>query len=107
MTILQALKSKVSYPIKDDTLLAILIERGINGENDFNLSVAKSNSFKGAVADLYLHLATVPNISEGGMSVSYGDKNTFLSLYSALKKEIKEEDNSSNATCVFVGYKDN
>ena len=106
MTILEALKAKVSYPLGEDALNLLLISRGLNGEDEFDVSVAKSKSFKGAVADLYLHFVTVPNVSEGGMSISYNDKNTFLSLYRALKKEIGEDDNTGDATCSFVGYKD-
>ena len=106
MTILESLKSKVSYPLGEDTLNSILITRGLDAGAEFNVSIANSNSFKGAVADLYLQLVTVPNISEGGMSVSYGDKNVFLSLYRALKKEIGEEDLTSTAKTTFVGFKD-
>ena len=105
MTILEAFKSKVAYPLGEDTLNSLLITRGLDGGEEFTALVSSSKSFKGTVADLYLHLATVPNVSEGGMSISYNDKQTFLSLYRALKKEIGEDDNISGATCVFVGYK--
>ncbi|MBO6117373.1 MAG: hypothetical protein J6P44_02395 [Bacteroidales bacterium] len=107
MTILEALKAKVSYPLTEDTLNLLLIQRELNNDDEFDASVAKSNAFQGAVADLYMQLATVPNMSEGGMSVSFNDASRFISLANKIYKNIGEEENvTDDCYTNFVGYKD-
>ena len=100
MTILEALKAKVSYPLTEDTLNLLLIQRELNNDDEFDASVAKSNAFQGAVA-------TVPNMSEGGMSVSFNDASRFISLANKIYKNIGEEENvTDDCYTNFVGYKD-
>lgn len=106
MNILTALKTKSSYPLSDDTLTAILIQRDLDGEDDFTKVVANSSIFQGAVADLYVLLATQPNITEGGMSVSQNDASTFLSLANRIYSNIGEANKGTNQSYTrFIGYK--
>jgi hypothetical protein len=106
MNILTALKTKSSYPLSNDTLMAILIQRDLNSEEDFTKGIADSRMFQGAVADLYILLATQPNITEGGMSVSQNDASTFLSLANRIYKNIGETDKGTNQSYTrFIGYK--
>lgn len=107
MNILTALISKSSYPLSDNTLTAILIQRGLNEKGEFTMEVANSSMFQGAVADLYILLATQPNITEGGMSVSQNDASTFLSLANRIYSNIGETDKGTNQSYTrFIGYKE-
>lgn len=91
MTILEALKSGVNYPLSSNTFIRIATQRGIVTIDEFTTEVANSNSFKGALADLLYELITVPNISEGGMSISFSEKKFILDRANSLYLEIGEQ----------------
>lgn len=91
MTVLEALKSRVHYPLSGNTFESIATQRGIVTIDEFTTEVANSNSFKGALADLLYELVSVPNISEGGMSISFSEKKVILSRANSLYLEIGEQ----------------
>lgn len=84
MTILEALKSLVSYPVSDLTANRILIKRGLTGYSEFSQTVATSKAFELCEADVYTYLVSGNNISEGGYSVSLTDKSNLMKLASAI-----------------------
>lgn len=90
MTVFEALKAKVKYPLSDDFIKSILIERGLIGGDEYTQEVAKSNEFKGARADCYKELIDAINIGEGGMSISLSDKELILDMANSIYKEIGE-----------------
>lgn len=90
MTIIEALKSGVHYPLSSNTFIRIATQRGIVND-EFTTEVANSNSFKGALADLLYEIVIVPNISEGGVSISYSDKKVILDRANSLYLEIGEQ----------------
>jgi hypothetical protein len=77
MTNLEALRHSVAAPVSDGSLEIILTDRGINKAGTY---AGKNREFDLAKADLYVLLATHPNISEGGYSVSYTEKENLLNL---------------------------
>lgn len=90
MTVFEALKSKIKYPLSDDLINSILIERGLKGTDEYTHEVAKSNEFKGARADCYKELIDAINVGEGGMSISLSDKELILDMANSIYKEIGE-----------------
>ena len=91
MTILEALKSRVHYPLSGNTFESIATQRGIVTADEFTTEVANSKHFKGALADLLYELVAVPNISEGGVSISFAEKKYILSRANNLYNEIGEQ----------------
>ena len=84
MTILEALKSVVSYPVSTNTVETIAITRGLTSSATFDQSVALSSAFELAKADVYTHVVGAANISEGGYSVSMTDKSNMMKLAGAI-----------------------
>jgi len=92
MTIVEALKSLVSYPIATNTASRILTKRGLADADTFNSTVAVSQAFELAEADLYKHLVSATNISEGGFSVSLTDKGNMIKMASSIYTKYGESD---------------
>ena len=68
-TIIQALIDKVYYPIGEGYVETVLIERGLTASTEYTNVVAKSSSFKGALADCLYSLVQAVNFSESDKSV--------------------------------------
>lgn len=90
MTVFEALKSKIKYPLSDDLINSIIIERGLIGTDEYTQEVAKSNEFRGARADLLIGQIDCPQIQEGGMSISLTDKSNFITVANSIYAEIGE-----------------
>lgn len=80
MTVRESLQAITNYPIPDAFLESIGEEVGI--EIDEELTDADIVPLNRMRARAYLFLATAPNVSEGGVSISFtaAEKNYFLSL---------------------------
>lgn len=81
MTIRELLHSLAPCPVPDDYINAIGAEIG-QEDMDANLADTEVKSVYRAEARLYIYLATVPNVSEGGVSISFTatEKKAFLDL---------------------------
>lgn len=90
MTILEALKAKVKYPMTTNFFLSILIDRGLSGDVEYTNDIATSKEFKEARADCLIELIDTPNISEGGVSISLSDKDSIILVANKLYGEIGE-----------------
>jgi hypothetical protein len=66
MTTLNALKSMVNYPLSEDNVLAIMIARGIEPNDDFDKTDAQTREFQLAYADLLRFVVTMVNLQQGG-----------------------------------------
>jgi hypothetical protein len=78
MTNKAALKSTVvQYPIEDDTLEKVLLDRGLIASDEYN-PVENKKAVDLAKADLYVTLVTAATGSEGGFSFSLSDKQLLL-----------------------------
>ena len=90
MTVLDSLKSFSNYPIPDTFFESIGEEVGI--EMEAEMTEVDSVPLNRVRARTYFFLATAPNVSEGGVSISFTatEKNYFMSLarrYAALAGE--------------------
>lgn len=90
MTILEALKSKVSYPLPDSFFQSVLIERGLSGGGEFTQEVAKSKEFELAKADLWIALVTASQVQEGNYSISLTDKSSMIKLANTIYRKYGE-----------------
>lgn len=90
MTILEALKSKVKYPLSEDFFQSVLIERGFSGSEPFDKEVAQSKDFQLCRADCYIGQVDAPQIQEGNLSISLTDKSNFITLANTIYREYGE-----------------
>lgn len=93
-TILQALIDEIHYPIPLGFVENKLIERQLNGEEEYSFEVAQSKEWKGALADCLYSLVQAVSLSESDKSIgtlSDKDKERLLvrinSLYTAIGEE--------------------
>lgn len=90
MTVLEALKSRVKYPLSEDLFRSVMIERNLKVDDEYTLEVSQSNACKGARADLLIAQVDCPQIQEGGMSISLTDKSNFIDIANTIYAEIGE-----------------
>ena len=81
MTIRDSLTAISTYPVPSNFFEAIGAEVGLDGV-DIDLSEVPAKVIYGIKARFYLFLATAPNVSEGGVSISYSaaERNFFISM---------------------------
>jgi len=74
MTNLEALRARVGYPLSDDAITIALERRGKQTTDTFD-ATADARAFDLAYADCLITILTSPaSLSEGGYSISTGDK---------------------------------
>jgi hypothetical protein len=78
MTNLEAIKGKLNYPLSDNSFILALSGRDLVYTETYTASDKRSLEL--AQADLIYTLASAPNITEGGYSVSLSDKKTMLKV---------------------------
>jgi len=76
MTNLEAIKGKLDYPLKDNSFILALNDRGLTETATYT----KCQAFDLAYADCIITLVAAPNKSEGGFSVSLSDKAILIKL---------------------------
>ncbi len=77
MTVLEAVKCSVGFPISNNNVEMLCIRRGVELEDDFT-SETDRKSFDLVVADCIKLGLTTPNVSEGGVSISMPDRNSLI-----------------------------
>lgn len=87
MTILEALKARFNYPLSDALFQSILIGRGLSGDDPFTAEVENSPAFNLAWMDGLIMLLTVPNITEGDLSITLSDRNVILDLINSIRSD--------------------
>ena len=97
-TIGQALIDEIHYPISVGMIENKLIKRGLTCDAEYDMEVANSKAFIGAVADCLYSLIEAPNFSEADKSISLSDKSIILKKVAALYKSIGEHENASLAS---------
>lgn len=90
MTILEALKSEVSYPIPETYFEKSLIERGLDGEDNFTQQIAVGGPFRLAYADCLKRHITAVNIGEGGMSISVQNADKLVAIANGIYSQYGE-----------------
>lgn len=80
MTVREALRNSFPVPVNDRQLDVIAISRGLVIDNVFDPFIATSKVFELCKADVIRNIVMTPNISEGGVSISFSDKSDMISL---------------------------
>jgi type IV secretory pathway TrbF-like protein len=76
MTNSDSLKSVISgYTLSDNAITRICTDRGITASGTY---AGKDESFELAMADVYVTVANMVNVSEGGYSVSMSERERLL-----------------------------
>ena len=92
-TIKQALIDEIHYPIPLGFVENKMIERQLNGDDEYTFEVAQSKEWKGALADCLYSLIQAVSLSESYKSIgtlSDKDKERLLVRINALYKTIGE-----------------
>ncbi|WP_308284940.1 hypothetical protein [Prevotella sp.] len=92
-TIKQALIDEIHYPIPLGFVENKLIERQLDGDDDYTFEVAQSKEWKGALADCLYSLIQAVSLSESDKSIgtlSDSDKERLLVRINALYRTIGE-----------------
>lgn len=92
-TIKQALIDEIYYPIPVGLVENKMIERQLDGDDEYTFEVAQSKEWKGALADCLYSLIQAVNLSESDKSIgtlSDKDKERLLVRINALYKTIGE-----------------
>lgn len=89
-TVMQALIDEIHYPIGSGIIENKMILRGLDAEGEYDMNVAKSKAFIGAVADCLYSLISAPNFSEADKSFSLSDKEMILRKVNSLYNSIGE-----------------
>lgn len=92
-TIKQALIDEIHYPIPLGFVENKMIERKLNGDDEYTFEVAQSKEWKGALADCLYSLIQAVSLSESDKSIgtlSDKDKERLLVRINALYKTIGE-----------------
>ena len=66
MTLLEALKSRVNYPMTDMQVMEKLEGRALVPTSEYNAEVAAGQAFQLAYADTLRFIITMVNLSQGG-----------------------------------------
>lgn len=94
-TVFQALMDEIYYPIPKGFVENRLIDRALNGDNEFTVEVAKSREYKGALADCLCSLIQTIQFSEADKNISSlsdSNKERILQRANRLYREIGEDD---------------
>ena len=92
-TIKQALIDEIHYPIPLGFVENKMIERQLNGDDEYTFEVAQSKEWKGALADCLYSLIQAVSLSESDKSIgtlSDKDKERLLVRINALYRTIGE-----------------
>lgn len=105
MTVLEALKGEITYPIPVAFFESTLIKRGLKGNAEFTAELANSKAYRLCYADcLKRHLLAI-SVSEGGLNVNIADKELLLNVANGVYREYGEEEIrlKEEATVTYLG----
>lgn len=94
-TICEALIDEIHYPINIGLVENVIIKRGLCVDDVYDVELANSDIYKGALADCLLSLIHSVNFSEADKSIgslSDSDKKKVLNWANSLYKSIGEEE---------------
>lgn len=94
-TIKQALIDEIVYPLPEGLIDNKIITRGLDGEEDYTMEIATSNTYRGAFADCLISLIQSVNFSESDKSVGAltdETKKRLLAMANSIYKAIGEEE---------------
>ncbi|MCD8282210.1 MAG: hypothetical protein LUC22_03035 [Prevotella sp.] len=94
-TVRQALLDEIYHPINVGLVDNKLIARGLDGDAEYTYDTARSDAWKGALADCLYSLIQAVSLSEADKSVGSltdEDKKRILKLVNRLYDEIGEDE---------------
>jgi hypothetical protein len=96
MTVLAALLNSLAFPISASQAEVIATCRDLDLGVDFTSGIAQSRQFELAQADCIRNAIFSPNVSEGGVSISWGDRRAMMAMMNRIYAKygeplIKEE----------------
>lgn len=94
-TIREALIDDILYPMPEGKIDNKMIARGLEGDDEFSASVAKSNEYRGCFADCLVALLQSISFSESDKSISAMSDETkkrLLTIANNIYKEIGEDE---------------
>jgi len=94
-TIREALIDEIIYPLPEGKVENKIISRGLDGDEEYDIDVAKSNEYRGAYADCLIALVQSVSFSESDKSVSAisdDTKKKLLSIANSIYKAIGEDE---------------
>ena len=92
LTIIDAIKAYVQYPLPSAFFESVMIKRGLDGDAECTKDIIDSFAYTGAIADCIRQIVIYPSsISEGGMSISKSDRQSLLGEANRLYRSIGEE----------------
>ena len=80
MTIREALRNSFPFTVSNGTLDVIAVSRGLSIEDLFDTEVASNRQYELAKADVIKSVVMSPNISEGGVSISFSERQYMISV---------------------------
>lgn len=101
MTVIDALKSVTNYPIPTATLNRIAVARDLEPTSEMNAARFKESKYRLAEADTMIWISNAPSFSEGGVSISYSERDKVAMRSTA--QMTYNEFGESNGTVAF-GY---
>lgn len=104
-TVEQAIIDEVYYPISKGLVENKLIERGLSGDEEFTIDMAKSNEYKGCLADCLFSLIQAINVSESDKSIGTltdEQRKLILRKANALYASIGEEEKDNGEPTVEI-----
>jgi hypothetical protein len=86
MTVYEALKSCVGYPVPQGTIEAIAVRRGLYGQlqEEVTTPTMESKAYALCEADIMKFVAMAPNVSEAELSVSMNDRDILIGTANAI-----------------------
>lgn len=90
MTILEAFKSRVKYPLDDNLLSSILIDRGVEEDDTYTKEVGISKEYQLCRADLLIAQIDTPQVQDNGTSINPTDKSNFITLANSIYEKYGE-----------------
>lgn len=91
MTIREALRNSFPFSVNDSLLDVIAISRGLVLDDLYDPFVASSKPFDLAKADVIKTIIMTPNISEGGVSISFSEKANMISIANGIYGKYGEQ----------------
>jgi hypothetical protein len=75
-TILKSLKSKINFPLPEESYATALIDADLDGDKPYTKDLKKEVEI--CAAELILVVCTSANVSEGGYSLTLNDKASLM-----------------------------
>lgn len=99
MTVEEAITNTVGFRVRSATIQVICAKRGLRPNDTFDANTSV-RSFDLATADAVKLALTMPNVSEGGVSISMPDKDKLLAFANSIYSQYGEPIVTSQAATV-------